>query len=74
MESLLLPLSLLGLAAFIGGIVGFFSLFSTSDKENRLKALEKELTKLSIEITKLNLRMEAVKNTPVNDAEQARKG
>lgn len=69
MESLLLPLGLLGLAAFIGGIVGFFSLFSSSDKEKRLKALEQELTKLDLEIIKLNVRMEAFKNNPVAEAE-----
>lgn len=68
MESLLIPLGLLGLAAFIGGIVGFFSMFASSNKENRLKALEREFAKLDLEVTKLNVRMEAFKNAPIAEA------
>lgn len=60
MESLLFPLGLLGIAAFIGGIVGFFSLFSSGDKESRVKALERETAQLGLEITKLNVRIEAL--------------
>ncbi len=61
MESLLLPLGLLGLAAFIGGIVGFFSLFSSSNKDGRLKALERATAQLDLEITKLNVRLETMR-------------
>jgi len=62
MESLLLPLGLLAIAAFIGGIVGFFSLFSSGDKDHRIKDLERETASLGLEITKLNKRMEMLKN------------
>ena len=63
MESLLLPLGLLGIAAFIGGIVGFFSLFSSGDKDSRIKHLERETTSLGLEITKLNTRLEILKKS-----------
>jgi uncharacterized membrane protein len=63
MESLLLPLGLLGIAAFIGGVVGFFSLFSSGDKESRMKALERESAKLGIEINKLNAQIDALRES-----------
>jgi len=63
MESLLLPVGLLGIAAFIGGIVGFFSLFSSGDKESRMKALERESAKLGLEINKLNAQIDTLKKS-----------
>lgn len=61
MESLLLPLGLLGIAAFIGGIVGFFSLFSSGDKESRIKNLERETERLGLELTRLSTRLDMVR-------------
>lgn len=61
MESLLLPLGLLGIAAFIGGIVGFFSLFSSGDKDSRIKNLERETERLALELTRLSTRLDMVK-------------
>ena len=61
MESFLLPLGLLAIAAFIGGIVGFFSLFSSGDKEHRVKNLERETERLAQEITRLNTRLDMLK-------------
>ncbi len=61
MESFLLPLGLLGIAAFIGGIVGFFSLFSSGDKDSRIKNLERETERLALELTRLSTRLDMVK-------------
>ncbi len=61
MESLLLPLGLLAIAAFIGGIVGFFSLFTSGDKDSRIKSLERETERLGLELTRLNTRLDIVK-------------
>ena len=63
MESLLLPLGLIAIAAFIGGIVGFFSLFSSGDKDSRIKKLERQTESLGLEITKLNTRLDMLKKS-----------
>lgn len=44
---------ILGFAMLIGSLAGFFSLFTKGDKEARLQALEKELTKISNRLTRL---------------------
>ncbi|PKO44556.1 MAG: DUF2339 domain-containing protein [Betaproteobacteria bacterium HGW-Betaproteobacteria-22] len=61
MESLLLLLGLLGIASIIGGVSAFFALFSSQNKESRLKALERETTQQHLEITKLAARLDALK-------------
>lgn len=71
MESLLLPLGLLGLAAFIGGIAGFFSMFSAGDKESRLKALEREIDKLHTEISKLSAQLDTLNKEQLSEPLQA---
>lgn len=61
MESFLLPLGLLAIAAFIGGIAGFFSLFSSGDKDGRVKNLERETERLGLEINRLSTRLDMLK-------------
>lgn len=61
MEAFLFPLGLLCFAAFIGGIVSFFSLFS-ADKESRIKTLEREMECLQLELTKIVTRLTRIQH------------
>lgn len=61
MESLFLLLGLLGLVVSIGGIVGFFSLFTSNNKDAKLREVERETNKLSLEITRLSTRLDMLK-------------
>ena len=56
-------LGLAGLVAVIGGFVGFFSLFSSANKDNRIREVEKETAKINLEITKLSMRIESLRKT-----------
>ena len=56
-------LGLAGLVAVIGGFVGFFSLFSSANKDNRIREVEKETAKINLEITKLSMRLESLRKT-----------
>jgi uncharacterized membrane protein len=66
MESLFLMLGLLGLVVTIGGIVGFFSLFSSNHKDAKIKEIERETNSLSLEITRLSTRLDALKKVVDN--------
>ena len=61
MESLLLLLGLLGIVVTIGGLVGFFSLFSSKNKDSKIREVERETNRLNAEITKLSARLDALK-------------
>ncbi len=61
MESLFLMLGLLGLVVSIGGIVGFVSLFTSNNKDAKIREVERETNKLSLEITRLSTRLEVLK-------------
>ncbi len=61
MESLFLMLGLLGLVVTIGGIVGFTSLFTSNNKDAKIREVERETNKLSLEITRLNTRLDVLK-------------
>ena len=61
MESLFLMLGLLGIVVTIGGIAGFFSLFSSNNKDTKIKEVERETEKLSLEITRLSTRLDTLK-------------
>ena len=61
MDSLFLMLGLLGLVVTIGGIVSFFSLFTSSSKDTKIREIERETNKLSLEITRLSTRLDALK-------------
>lgn len=61
MESLFLMLGLLGLVVTIGGLVGFFSLFTSGSKDSKIREVERETDKLSLEITRLSARLEVLK-------------
>jgi uncharacterized membrane protein len=63
MEFGLMLLGLAGLVAVIGGFVGFFSLFSSGNKDGRIRAVENETAKINLEITKLSVRLEALRKT-----------
>ena len=71
MEFGLMLLGLAGLVAVIGGFVGFFSLFSSANKDNRVRGVEKETAKLNLEITKLSMRLEALRKTVELQLQQA---
>ena len=71
MELLFVILGFAALAALIGGFVSFLALFSSSSKDNRLHEIEKETSKLSLEITKLGVRLEALKKTLESQPTQA---
>ena len=51
MESLFLLLGLLGIVVTVGGIAGFFSLFTSNNKDAKIREVERETNKLSVEIT-----------------------
>lgn len=61
MESLFLMLGLLGIVVTIGGIAGFFSLFTSSNKDTKIREVERETEKLGLEITLLSTRLDALK-------------
>ena len=61
MEMMFVLLGLAGLMAVIGGFVGFFSLFSSSNRDERIRDVERETASLSLEITKLSTRIEQIK-------------
>ena len=63
MESGFLVLGLLGIAAIVGGLVSFFSMFSKGDQKTKLWQIEQELKQLKkqIETLEANLR-----STPEN--------
>jgi uncharacterized membrane protein len=61
MESLFLMLGLLGIVVTIGGIAGFFSLFTSNSKDTKIREIEREAEKLSLEITRLSTRLDALK-------------
>ncbi|NOS97673.1 MAG: DUF2339 domain-containing protein [Methylotenera sp.] len=63
MESLFLMLGLLGLVVCIGGIVSFFSLFTSNNKDTKIHDIERETGKLSAEITRLSARLDALKKS-----------
>ncbi len=71
MELLFVILGLAGLAALIGGFVSFFALFSSGSKDYRLNEIEKVTNKLSLEITRLSVRLEALKKTSESQSTQA---
>ena len=71
MEFGLMLLGLAGLVAVIGGFVGFFSLFSSANKDNRVRDVEKETAKLNLEMTKLSMRLEALRKTVELQPQQA---
>ena len=71
MELIFVILGLVGLVALIGGFVSFFALFSSNSKNNRLHEIEKETNKLSLEITRLGVRLEALKKTLESQPAQA---
>ena len=61
MESLFLMLGLLGIVVTIGGIVGFFSLFTSNNKDTKIREIERETEKLGLEITRLSTRLDALR-------------
>jgi uncharacterized membrane protein len=61
MESLFLMLGLLGLVVVIGGIVSFFSLFTSNNQDAKIREIERETSKLSLEITRLATRLDMLK-------------
>ncbi|MDI1308790.1 MAG: DUF2339 domain-containing protein [Methylotenera sp.] len=61
MESLFLMLGLLGIVIAIGGIAGFLSLFTSNNKDAKIREVERETNKLNIEITRLSTRLDALK-------------
>ena len=61
MDMMFVLLGLAGLIAIIGGFVGFFSLFSSSNRDERIRDVERETASLSLEITKLSTRIEQIK-------------
>jgi uncharacterized membrane protein len=61
MESLFLLLGLLGLVVSVGGIVGFLSLFTSNHKDAKIREVERETNKLSLEIIRLSTRLEVLK-------------
>ncbi len=71
MEFGLLMLGLAGLVAVIGGFVGFFSLFSSSNRDGRIHKVENEAIKLNLEITKLSERLDALRKTLELQRQQA---
>ena len=71
MDSLFLMLGLLGLVVTIGGIVGFFSLFTSNNKNEKLQEIERETSRLSLEITRLSTRLDILKKSLENSPQQA---
>ncbi|MDP1659945.1 MAG: DUF2339 domain-containing protein [Methylotenera sp.] len=71
MDSLFLMLGLLGLVVTIGGIVSFFSLFTSNNKDTRIREIERETNKLNLEITRLSTRLDDLKKGLNNQAQQA---
>ncbi|MGB7816718.1 MAG: DUF2339 domain-containing protein [Methylotenera sp.] len=71
MESLFLMLGLLGLVVVIGGIVGFFSLFTSNSQDAKIREIERETSKLSLEITRLSTRLDILKKAFDNQSQQA---
>ena len=67
MEFGLLMLGLAGLVVVIGGFVGFFSLFS-SNKDTKLREIEREISRLSLQVESLKKRLDT---QPSNFAAQA---
>ena len=63
MESLFLLLGLLGVVVSIGGIVGFFSLFTSNSRDAKIREIERETQKLNLEITNLSSRLELLKKS-----------
>ena len=63
MESGFLVLGLLGLAALVGGLVSFFSMFSKGDQKTKLWQFEQELKQLKKQLEALEGQ---VKNTQSN--------
>lgn len=61
MESLFLLLGLLGIVVTVGGIVGFFSMFSSSNKDAKIQELGRETEKLGLEITRISTRLDALR-------------
>ncbi|MDZ4210246.1 MAG: DUF2339 domain-containing protein, partial [Methylotenera sp.] len=71
MASLFLMLGLLGVVVTIGGIVSFFSLFTSNSKDTKIRDIEHETNKLSLEITRLSTRLDVLKKSVDNQAQQA---
>ncbi|MDP1765820.1 MAG: DUF2339 domain-containing protein [Methylotenera sp.] len=71
MASLFLMLGLLGIIVTIGGIVSFFSLFTSNSKDTKIREVERETNKLSLEITRLSTRLDVLKKSVDNQAQQA---
>ncbi len=63
MELFFVLLGLAGVVALIGGFVGFFGMFSAGNKDYRLRQVENETTKHGLEMTKLSMRIEALRKT-----------
>jgi uncharacterized membrane protein len=63
MESGFLVLGLLGIAALVGGLVSFFSMFSKGDQKTRFWQLEQELKQIKSQIELLK---EQINNAPEN--------
>lgn len=67
MESGFLVLGLLGIAALVGGLVSFFSMFSKGDQKTRFWQIEQELKQLKKQIESLEAQL---KNTPEKTSTQ----
>lgn len=66
MGSLLFLLGILGVVVVIGGIVSFFSLFTSSSRDTKIREIERETNKLSVEITRLSTRLDVLKKSIEN--------
>jgi len=71
MDSLFLMLGLLALVVTIGGFVGFLSLFTSNNKDEKLREIERETSRLSLEITRLSTRLDVLKKSLENQPQQA---
>jgi uncharacterized membrane protein len=70
MDSLFLMLGLFGLVVVIGGIVGFFSLFTSNNKDEKIREIERETSRLGLEITRLSTRLDVLKKSMDNQPQQ----
>ncbi|MDP3087511.1 MAG: DUF2339 domain-containing protein [Methylotenera sp.] len=71
MDSLFLMLGLFALVVTIGGFVGFLSLFTSNNKDEKLREIERETSKLSLEITRLSTRLDILKQSLENPPQPA---
>lgn len=61
MDLLFVLLGLFGVVVTIGSLVGFFSLFNAGDKASKIREIERETSKLNLEVTRLSTKLDMLK-------------